>query len=323
MEHVFRGRKIMDSGRQRIKILLVESNPDTMVLFEPLIREINSLNGNPFEFIIIPAMTLTEAKNSLETNIVDAIIISLSLSQCADVDFFSAVRYSFSPHAIIIMSEDASPACAVEAAKSGIHDFIWKKELTALRLYQSVLFAIERRKQHSRSNESIMIDPLTGAYSKKGLLKVTSHSQSAAVRKDLGFSILYIDYDRFRMVNETAGTAAGDETLKAIADVLLTNFRSSDFVARVGEDEFVVFASGSASWVKDAFLLRMDRILSGKMQIQGLPIGMTLSYGFVHQKADEFTGIENLIAEGQKAMFEHRRKRREASKSEVVSVMNS
>jgi diguanylate cyclase (GGDEF)-like protein len=313
----------MDSGRQRIKILLVESNSDSMVLFDPLIREINALNGNPYEFIIIPAMTLTEAKNSLETNIVDAIIVSLSLSQCADVDFFSAVKYSFNPHAMIIMSEEGSPACALDAAKAGIHDFIWKKDLNALRLFQAVLFAVEKKKQSSRVNESVLLDPLTGAYNKKGLLKVTLHAQGSAIRKDQGFSILYIDYDRFRIVNETAGTSAGDETLKAIANILLTNFRSSDYIARVGEDEFVVFTAGSASWVKEAFLLRMERILSGKIQVQGLPIGMTLSYGFVHQKADDFTGLENLIAEGQKAMFEHRRKRRDASKNETVSVMNS
>jgi PleD family two-component response regulator len=169
----------MDSGRQRIKILLVESNPDTMVLFDPLIREINELPGNSCEFIIIPAMTLTEAKTSLETNTVDAIIVSLSLSRCADIDFFSAVRYAFESHAAIILSEEGDTRCAAEAAKAGIYDFIWKSELTALRLYQSVLFAVERKRQSSREDETVLIDPLTGLYSRKGLLKVSSHAQGA------------------------------------------------------------------------------------------------------------------------------------------------
>src|SRR5690606_38328262 len=96
------------------------------------------------------------------------------------------------------------------------------------------------------SNEfNALHDPLTGLPNRRFLDEIVArHVDSFANGERAG--LLHIDLDRFKQINDTLGHAAGDAMLVHAAKVLKSNCDNSDFVARVGGDEFVVIRISTA-----------------------------------------------------------------------------
>ncbi len=83
-------------------------------------------------------------------------------------------------------------------------------------------------------------DPLTRTLNRRFLSTIVGREIGAAARTGAPFSVLMIDVDHFKSVNDNGGHAAGDAVLRHVADMLLQCTRSSDFVFRYGCEEFVV-----------------------------------------------------------------------------------
>jgi len=83
-------------------------------------------------------------------------------------------------------------------------------------------------------------DELTGLYNRRHLLEEMERELHAAIRYKVPFSLLLIDLDHFKAVNDTHGHAAGDAVLKHVAAILKDGARASDVVGRWGGEEFLV-----------------------------------------------------------------------------------
>ncbi|WP_425033624.1 bifunctional diguanylate cyclase/phosphodiesterase [Pelagibacterium sp.] len=106
-------------------------------------------------------------------------------------------------------------------------------------------FELETAK--ARIEHNAMHDPLTGLPNRRYLDDILDmHTRSSA--HDGGYvSIQHIDLDRFKQINDTLGHAAGDAMLVHASEVLKASVRPSDFVARIGGDEFVILSIGEKS----------------------------------------------------------------------------
>ena len=93
-----------------------------------------------------------------------------------------------------------------------------------------------------RLYESAMHDPLTGVYNRRYLDDHLKAEFAFAARHGTSLSLLLIDADHFKRVNDTWGHAAGDTALRALAEHLLRSVRHEDMVARFGGEEFAVLA---------------------------------------------------------------------------------
>ena len=91
---------------------------------------------------------------------------------------------------------------------------------------------------------SSMTDPLTSIGNRAAFDRHTREAVQLRDRRDLSSSLVMIDIDRFKSVNDTYGHAIGDEVLKVLASVLKESVRGSDFVARYGE-EFAAILFGA------------------------------------------------------------------------------
>jgi diguanylate cyclase (GGDEF)-like protein len=98
----------------------------------------------------------------------------------------------------------------------------------------------DRKRLQDDMRRKALHDPLTGLANRAMFLESLERAVHKARRRSAQFSVLFVDLDRFKEVNDTMGHAAGDALLKAIAGRLLAAVRQSDLVSRLGGDEFVL-----------------------------------------------------------------------------------
>ena len=109
-------------------------------------------------------------------------------------------------------------------------------------------------------------DPLTGLCNRR---KVERHIETR-VRSAKVFSVISLDLNGFKKLNDTYGHLAGDDLLKQFATELRTVFRAHDILGRVGGDEFIVLVDGDLS-VATARLERIRRWVNGSYAVKGTP----------------------------------------------------
>ena len=123
-------------------------------------------------------------------------------------------------------------------------------------------------------------DPLTGLYNRVNFEEYLSHALFVAKRNKTLLAILFIDLDRFKVINDTLGHDIGDEVLITVAKRLSTTLRESDFISRWGGDEFVMIVENLSS-ASEAAVIAANIIdkLKEPMEIQSYHLITTASIG--------------------------------------------
>lgn len=148
--------------------------------------------------------------------------------------------------------------------------------------------------------EAALVDPLTGCSNRRALKEDLERAVAASKRTGLDVAVAVIDVDGLKQINDTHGHAAGDATLKGVADALRSVVRETDDVYRVGGDEFVVVIPFSGSSGATA---AMKRALS-----RGSPV---FSFGTASLSMLEADGtIDDLIKLADASLYARRRNER-------------
>jgi len=110
---------------------------------------------------------------------------------------------------------------------------------------------VELNQELLASREQVQVqaltDALTGIMNRRAILQVLGHEMARAGRPGDTLAVGMMDIGLFKRVNDTYGHAAGDQTLKAVADYCQKNLRGTDVLGRYGGEEFVVLLPETAS----------------------------------------------------------------------------
>ncbi len=122
------------------------------------------------------------------------------------------------------------------------------------------------RSSWKRERELANHDRLTGLVSREAFLETIHVEKSRSTRTGKPFTLAYLDCDEFKKVNDTFGHLTGDQVLKTVADVMRSNTRSYDIVARMGGDEFAILLPETSAESARCVVERLHSELSEAMQ---------------------------------------------------------
>jgi two-component system, sensor histidine kinase LadS len=167
-----------------------------------------------------------------------------------------------------------------------------------LRAQRLALTEAERRAQ---------IDPLTGVLNRRSLIERLDAACLRARARGLPISLLFIDLDYFKEINDSYGHQAGDACLRAIIDPIHAELRQSDVIGRYGGEEFVVILSSADAAAANPIAHRiLERVAGVRVEGFGSPIRLTCSIGIA---ASDTLGVwgEHLIAQADAAVYRAKR----------------
>jgi len=178
------------------------------------------------------------------------------------------------------------------------------------RLAENVSFALdnfdradEKAKADARIEYLASHDSLTSLPNREMFNELLHHAIEAARRHQRRFAVLFIDLDRFKIINDSLGHDAGDILLVEIGNRLRQNLRSSDVVARLGGDEFIVILEETAERSDvDGIARDLLSVLSEPLQLSGHECHTTASIGIAMYPLDD-CDVQTLTKNADMAMY--------------------
>jgi two-component system cell cycle response regulator len=181
-------------------------------------------------------------------------------------------------------------------------DVVIRAAVTAIRRAQ----AIEMTRADNRRLEALATtDPLTRVLNRRALLDRLTAEVDRARRFNSSLTLLLLDVDHFKQVNDTSGHLAGDSVLRQMGAVLEDAVRKVDIVARYGGEEFVVILPETASDGGIIFAERLrERIESMSFDV-GIerPVHLTVSIGVATFPSPRVTTTEDFFARADEALY--------------------
>ena len=209
--------------------------------------------------------------------------------------------------------EDHRPL--VKSFELGANDCV-KLPLDALELTARVRILTRRKRLNDRLRENLhlsmrlaTIDPLTGLYNRHYL---GSHLRTLVTRArdmDRPLSMVMIDIDHFKQVNDTYGHAAGDKVLRAIAERISHNVRGVDLAARFGGEEFVIVMPDTDLAAARQIAERLRKVIAADTYDTGrdnIAIPLTVSMGIASLNRDDMDGT-TVLARADDALYRAKR----------------
>ncbi len=176
--------------------------------------------------------------------------------------------------------------------------------------FRGVFRDVEERKQFERQLiYQAYHDALTGLNNRKAFYEKLNDVIKYARRYESEIALVYIDIDRFKQVNDTLGHDAGDDLLKEIAARLTSCLRETDFIARIGGDEFAAILNNPQAGQPDVVAARVVESIGKSYQINGLVINYVSASVGVSRYPMDTDNIQTLITYADTAMYQAKKKR--------------
>lgn len=201
---------------------------------------------------------------------------------------------------IALASEDVTKEMQIKSYERGAMDFLPKP--IDLELFFPYLF--NRHERQRAISSSIITDSLTGVGNRRYFDEVINTFAKAADHSETAFSLVMIDLDHFKQVNDLYGHPAGDDVLRAFGELLKEEKRDNDYVFRYGGEEFAILFTDlkAKETVKIVKRLR-ERLRKITFTSNDKTFQVTFSAGSAKYAGD----VETLISSADQALYEAKR----------------
>jgi diguanylate cyclase (GGDEF)-like protein len=324
--------------RLPLRVLLIEDSQDDALF---LLHELRRCDYDPaFERVD----TLAAMQAALDRQTWDVIIADYTLPRFSALEALAQCKERAIDSPFIIVSGMIGDEKAVAAMKAGAHDFLAKSNLARLgpaiqrelqdaevrrackraeaalqkaneeleakvaeRTRALVRANLQLRKAVHKLRKLSREDALTGLLNRRMILERATAEWVRWRRYVSAFSIMIIDVDDFKSINDRYGHLAGDQVLKLIANTIKRSIRAVDVVGRLGGEEFVVMMPETSA---EGALAASQNILNGIRQVQlrtdDFSIQITVSIGIASVSYDD-KNLDSLLQRADVALYAAKR----------------
>ena len=252
-------------------------------------------------------------------------ILDLSMPEMDGIKVCKQVRQNSSatPTYIILLTANTRKELIVTGLEAGADDYVTKPfdtdELHArvkvgMRMVDLQMSLAQRVAELELAQESLrnlsLTDDLTGLYNRRGFFALAKQQLSSARREGRHASLVYIDMDGLKRLNDTHGHEIGSRVIQEVGDILRETFRSSDLIARIGGDEFVVFETSNDQIDEGTDVQRLQDNVTRHNAQQVRDYEISLSIGVASMDSDSSMTLEELLKNGDKTMYQQKRSKR-------------
>jgi two-component system cell cycle response regulator len=259
---------------------------------------------------VVEAEDGQQAIDIVNTENFDIILVDLNMPKHNGIEVVQVAREEDPNLQAIILTGGATIETAIEALRTGVYDYLTKPLETLADLDITLKRALEHRRL-IEENERLfaevqrlaITDPLTGLFNRRKLDELLATEVERAVRYDRPLSIIMIDLDDLKRINDAYGHPQGDEALRLVADAIRSQIRSVDLGTRFGGDEFVILLPEAG--------LEAARLVGKRIceKITSTPFRgeqLSVSAG-VAQWMREYTSSEHFLRAVDQAMYQAKR----------------
>lgn len=297
--------------RSPMQILYLEDNEKDFEHLKHL------LESNPkWQFSIDWANSIASALKKCEEKKYDLFLLDYHLRSQLATEFIQEYKrnYGDSPPFIFISGEELHhEEIDNEALKYGAIDYVHKGNFDHLTLGRIMRYAIMHHKlqqslQDSKKELSHVAthDKLTGLSNRRLFIDRLDHAIQRMHRTKKPFVVMMIDLDRFKLINDSMGHAAGDELLKIVTDKLMRTIRTSDTLARLGGDEFAILLEdlSPAQQIQQSSMIAMRflTLLAEPISINDQMVYTSASIGIV-LGSERYDSADQVIRDVDLAMY--------------------
>lgn len=170
-------------------------------------------------------------------------------------------------------------------------------------LANQLSMALERVRLHEETERLSLTDSLTGIANRKRLIGHLEQEVQRAERYGHELTLVLLDIDHFKRVNDAFGQLTGDELLRAMAGFLRDRIRQTDLVARCGEEEFAIVLAETSAEESRIFCERL-RVEIASQEFPGLdrPIRITASFGISSVSGSSTASLGELLRTAEEAL---------------------
>ncbi len=230
------------AARDPIRLLLVEDDPVDAAHLREILTSVDEV-----KFEIEQASHVEEGLQMLRDGAFQVVLLDLSLEEGDGLDTLSRAKVAAASVPIIAMTSQGNEVQALKALRVGAQDYLVKGESEPRLVVRTVLYAVERHRiltdlalARQREHYIATHDSLTGLPNRAAFMDQLQRSIAYAARNQTQVSLLFVDVDRFKNINDSMGHQVGDELLRVVSTRLQDVVRRSDMLGRLGGDEFIV-----------------------------------------------------------------------------------
>jgi diguanylate cyclase (GGDEF)-like protein len=164
---------------------------------------------------------------------------------------------------------------------------------------------IEIRRNAERQLEMIATtDVLTGLFNRRYFFELAEISFEALSQTNSNCSVLMMDIDHFKVINDHYGHSSGDQVLKELGTYFLNNARNTDIIARYGGEEFIMLMPNTdthaAKLVAERYRYEINKL---RIALNGSLITPSISIGITNAKWEQQMTLEQIIHQADQALY--------------------
>ena len=243
-----------------------------------------------------------------ESDAIDLVLLDLVMP---GIDGFEVLRRrqsmeGFKDTPVIVLTNTESVSSQSEAFALGADEFIIKPVDARIALSRiNNTLGVKRRLQSSRDEQNAwktksQIDEMTSLFNKMTVEKLIT--KTLTEHEDGLHALMLIDIDNFKSVNDVYGHTMGDHVISVIAGVISSQFRSTDYVGRIGGDEFCVLMADIPS--REIALIKAENLVSLVKYKENLsiPENISISVGVAFSEAEDHC-YDDLAEKADQALY--------------------